>query len=215
MKRVSILEAFCYANEVIKTEIQDTLGKSRDAYCLLALLSDDTKYKLKKLIKSLKQDLGETAWMMPEEALHITLCEIIQSKDYEQDKGILYSEHSFEYENIPTTILKDYKPISVSFNTIEASPQAIIIRGGDNGSFESIRKQLVERLPLPKETKLPPAIIHSTIARFRKEVNVEDVRRIVEKYSINIEEIVREFQLIHLHVTPLLNYDTIHTYRLG
>lgn len=200
---------------MIKTEVQDTLGESRDAYCLLALLSEKTKRELSILLKKLEEDLGEAIWVMPLEALHITLCEIIQSKDYNTNKEELYAKHSDEYENITAKTLKGYEPIGVSFDTIEVSPQAIIVKGTDNGSFESIRKQLVNDLPLPEKTKLPPTIIHSTIARFRESVDVNNVKNIVKQNMIEVEEVVSEFKLIHLHVTPLLEYDTLRTYQLG
>lgn len=180
----------------------------------MALLSTDTQRQLASLLAELSAELGDAAWVMPAEALHITLCEIVQFKDYSQDPQKIYEQHSTEYIHRTADIMAKYDPITISFDLLHVSPQAIIIKGTDNGSFNQIRKEQVDLLPLPAETKMPPDIIHSSIARFVKEVPLEDVERIVKKHSINIQETVSEFKLIHGLVSPLLKYEVIQSYPL-
>lgn len=196
------------------TQITDTIGQPHSAYCLLALLSGNAKNQLKELLQSLQEELGERAYIMPKDTLHITLCEIIQSKEYQENKELLYSRNAPIYENSTEQVLNQFSPVDVVFDEIVVSPQAIIIKGRDNGSFKEIRKQLVEDLPLPAETKQPPAIIHSTIARFLVEMPLDEVRNITKQYTIKLNETVSGFSLIHSNVSPLLAYDTIRAYSL-
>lgn len=197
------------------TQITNTIGQPHSAYCLLALLSDDAKRQLSELFELLQEKLGKNVYIMPEETLHITLCEIIQSKDYSENKEMLYSRNSSNYQNQTEQILAQFSPIEVVFDEVVVSPQAIIIKGRDNGSFEEIRKELVKNLPLPSETKKPPTIIHCTIARFLTEIPIDEVREITKQYSIVLNERVSSFSLIHSNVTPLLAYDTLRRYELN
>lgn len=196
------------------TQIADYIGKSDTAYVLAALLSKDTRQIVGKLLTLLSGEIGEGLYTMPPNALHITLCEIIQPKPYAQDKQRMCETHRVSYEAAPAEILKGVRPIKVHFNKLIVSPQAITIQGQDDGTFEVIRRQLVKQLPLPDETKLPPDIIHSSIARFTKELDLEKIREVVARHSIDCEEIVEEFKLVSNLALPLLRYQTIRTYLL-
>lgn len=197
------------------TQITNTIGQPHSAYCLLALLSDNAKNQLKGLLELLDKELGENIYIMPTETLHITLCEIIQSKNYSENKELLYRQNSSIYKNSTEQVLKQFSPIDVVFDEIIVSPQAIIVKGRDNGSFQEIRKQLTKNLPLPAETKQPPEIIHSTIARFLTEIPLDKVRVITKEYTIKLSEKVNGFSLIHSNITPLLAYDTLKRYELN
>lgn len=196
------------------TQTAHNIGKPDNAYALVALPSEKTALQISQLLIYLSRELGDSIWAVPNNALHITLCEIIQPKEYTSDKQLLYEQHADEYINTTAKILAEFKPIRVTFDTIEVSPQAIIVRGTDDGSFQNIRKELVDRLPLPGETKMPPDIIHSSIARFRKEIPLSDVEKVTKRYSIQVNEEVKEFRLIKNLVTPLLKYETVHAYSL-
>ncbi len=196
------------------TQIADYIGRPTNAYILLALLSHNSQVVVKGLLEELSKEIGDGIWTMPEKALHITLCGIIWAKPYKEDSQVLYETHKNDYENTPAKILKDFQPIKVKFNKIEVSPQAIFIRGNDDGSFNTIRQRLVQDLPLPEDTPLPPDIIHSTIARFTENLDLDRIKQIVDKYAIDCEEVVQEFRLINCLAQPLLPYRTIRTYTL-
>lgn len=197
------------------TQITDNIGKPDNAYAIVSLLSASTNQQVSNLLTQLSSALGEIVWIMPKDALHITLCEIIQAKVYQEVKQVIYDRHSSEYENVTANILRKFDPIRIIFDTIEVSPQAIIIKGNDDGSFQKIRKVLIDMLPLPSETKLPPNIIHISIARFTKEVQLNEIEKIVEKYTISIHETITEFQLVNNLTPPLLSYEVIRTYPLS
>jgi hypothetical protein len=72
----------------------------------------------------------------------------------------------------------------------------------------------MQKLPLPRETKMPPDIIHSTIARFTREVDVDLVRSIVTNFGVNFVETISEFQLLRQTAPHLVNFRVARRYPL-
>jgi len=195
-------------------EINTTIGITEpDNDCIaVALISETGQQQITSLLEKLSERLNGIIWPMPATALHITLCEIIQPKPYVEDKAKLLKNFP-HYERVLEEALT-MPPIPVTFDTIEVSPQAIIVRGRDDGTFNRVREQLAEKLPLPSETKSPPDIIHSTIARYKKEVDVEEVKAVVASMDINFVETISEFQLLRQTAPHLLNYQIARRYPL-
>jgi hypothetical protein len=158
-----------------KTIPAEYIGRPNLGYVLVALPSEKTKARLATLLGELAVELPDVIWRMPPEQLHITLCEIIQPKPYSEDKEKLYNLHKEEYENIPEQILSAMPKFTIALDVIESSPQAIIVRSSNPSSFNLIRSQLVQNMQLPTETRTPPDIIHSSIARYVLEVDLERV----------------------------------------
>lgn len=200
---------------MLTTEINTTIGITDPGNdCItIALLSETGQQQVISLLEEIKKQLGDIIWPMPAKALHITLCEIIEPRPYFESKAKLLKKFP-HYEAVLEEVLT-MPPIPVHFDTIEVSPQAIIIRGRDDGTFNRIREELVEKLPLPNETKSPPDIIHSSIARYTKEVNIEEVKAITDSFRVDFVETVNEFQLLHKTAPHLLNYQIAHRYALS
>jgi hypothetical protein len=196
------------------TRIQNDIGAQDNGCAAVSLLSKSAQEAIMRLQEQLAGQLEGTIWTMPATSLHTTLCEIIQPKPYSQDKQLLYETNHVAYEAVLAEVLSRYKPIDVAFNTIEVSPQAIIVLSDDNGVFNKIRAELVERLPFPEETKKPPDVVHSSIARFTKEVDIEKVKAVAEQFDINFTEIIREFQFMYPIWPHLLHYDVVRRYPL-
>jgi hypothetical protein len=197
------------------TRIQTDIGLKDNGCIVVSLLSAPAQQAIIRLQTALTTQLGDILWTMPAASLHATLCEIIQPKPYSEDKKLLYERNHTEYEIALEEVLSHYEPISVRFDTIEASEQTIIIRGDDGGVFNQIRAELIEKLPFPAETKLPPNIVHSSIARYTEEVDLENVRAIVERLNISFTETIYEFQFMYPIWPHLLHYDVVRRYQLG
>lgn len=183
------------------TQITTNIGAEDNANGVCSLLSPKGQQQVASLLEHVKEELGDVVWCMPLSSLHITVCEIMQAKPYGEDKEVLFQRNQERYKQALRAVLHNVKPISVTFDRVEVSPQAIIIRGNDDHAFDDIRKKLVVALPLPKQTKQPPAIIHSSIARFTKEVDLSVVEAVVAKLSVSFTEVIAEFQLMH-NVSP-------------
>ena len=191
------------------------IGSEDNGCAVVTLLSTVAQQKVKNLQSELLQELNGSIWPMPTSSLHSTLCEIIQPKPYADDKAVMYAAHHDEYEAALVEVLSKYGPIRVVFNKIEASPQAIVIMGDDDGAFNQIRAELLKILPFPVETKLPPDVVHSSIARFIKEVDLQKVQETVARHSILFEEIVTEFQFMYPIWPHLLHYEVVRRYLLA
>lgn len=198
-----------------KTIAADFIEQVRNGYVLLALPSAELQDRINALLVDLAENIGETLWLAPSNSLHITLCEIIQPKAYGEDRGLLYKRHEREYHQLPATVLATVEPIKVHFNTIEVSPQAVIVRGDDAGVFNKIRVGLTDVLPLPPETKRPPDIVHISIARYTEAIPLDPVKKAAQMFTIDFHETVSEFHLVHNLRSPLLDYDILRTYQLA
>lgn len=199
---------------MVTTSITPNIGIQDNAYALVALLSLEARTSVVQLQKTLQAELGDALWLMPPEALHITLLEIIQPKPYSQDKQALFERHREEYLTGTAAVMEKVRPVTAIFNEMVVSPQAVILKTQSGERFNAIRRDLLDKLPLPAETSAPPDIIHTSIARFTQEIDLELVGRAAGKLDIELKETTTEFQLVHNIVPPLLKYKTLQTYLL-
>lgn len=199
---------------MLKTDPADFIGKTNLGYALLAFLSDNARNQVAALLQELSAALPGVLWTMPPEQLHITLCEIVQPKEYSRDKDSLFASFQKKYQNTLVQILSDTPKLTVTFDTIEARPQAIIIKATNSSSLNSIRAKLTARMRLPDETRTPPDITHSSIARYLKEMDLEKVQGVVAAHTMNLREEITEFKLIRNEVLPLQKYEVLGTYLL-
>jgi hypothetical protein len=197
-----------------QTETSEFLKQPIDAYALVAIFSPEAKKVIGELLAKLQKEIGDGLWPMPVDALHITLCEIVEPKPYSQNRQDLFEAHAADYLDKPALAISNIGPVTVNFNKVEASNKAIIIRGEDDGSLNAIRHRLVESMPLPDETKNPPDIIHCSIARFTQNLDFDQIQQIVARHSLDFTEIIKEFLLVNSLVQPLLDYRTMRIYSL-
>ncbi len=192
------------------------IGDDTYAGCaVVTLLSPEARAKIRKLQTKLNEEFGSSLWMMPQTSLHSTLCEIIQPKKYAADTLALYRDNYEQYQAALLKVLSKYGPINVTFNDVAASQHAIVIYGDDGGVFNQIRAELVQTLPFPTETKQPPDAVHSSIARYTKELDLSKVQSAIQKQSILFEEVVSEFQFMYPIQPHLLEFDIVQRYSLS
>jgi hypothetical protein len=191
------------------------VGQKEVGYVLVARLSKAAQAYITSLLHGIDGELPGLLWRMPPKALHSTLCEIFQPKDYGYDKTAAYLQHAQQYEAVVQRILAGLGRITVHFNAIEASPAAIIVRGQDDGSFNRVRTELADGLLLPAGTKRPPDIIHSSIARYADRGDLSRVQEVVKRYPVDFTEEITEFRLERCTVQPLLETETLAVYPLA
>ena len=196
------------------TQIATDIGRKDNANGVCSLLSSKGQRQVIEILKQLNDELGDSVWCMPPSSLHITLCEIMQARAYPEDKEVLFQRNLDRYKHALDTVLNEVGPIEILFDRLEVSPNAIIIRGSDDTALNAIRSRLVELLPLPVETKQPPTIVHSSIARFTKELDLSMVESIVARRHVSFSETITEFQLIHNGSPHMLNYEVVFRHSL-
>lgn len=186
------------------------------AYTIALIASIQLQDQVSVLQDEILSNLGSSVWVTPANGLHATLLEIIQTKDYEEDtKDRLFKKHEQEYRTLPKRIITGFQQQTVLFDTIEASQNAIIIRASDSSFLNSLRKELNESVRLPNETKDPPDITHSTIARFSEEVDLSRVQELIASLEFEHQETVEKFHLVTDLVPPDFNYKTLEVFPLS
>ena len=192
----------------------DFIGRYGLGYAFVAFPSAALAEEVSHIQRALGRVLPHSCWFMPPPTLHLTLCEIIESKVYEQDKEKLYEANKDLYVAGAAQAFSGMPAFSVRFHRIEASADAIIVRGEDGGEFNALRRRLLKQFSLPQETKMPPPIIHSTIARYTQSIPLQAVRQAVKEQRLSIVEPITEFVLLKTTIRPLLEYEVLARYPL-
>lgn len=198
-----------------KTQRHEHTEKNTISYVINSGISDKLARKVEKMQKVLKAEFGDIIWLLPKDALHITLMDwLAPFVDYQGHPDELFDKLKEEYIGVLKTVLQDQKSIQVYFNIVKVSPTTIIIQGKDDGSYAQIRKKFLEKIDLLPGTKFPPGIVHASIARFAGEDDMQKAEEIVPKLSIDLTETVKEFRLVRETKLPMLEYEVLERFKL-
>lgn len=174
-----------------------------------------------ELVQGIQRDLverfGDAIIPMPLQTLHITLLDwLAPLVDYGKDKDALFEEHGAEYDQALLGALQQIppQPIHVHFKEVRASAGAVFIVGEDGGEFAALRQHVLQNVSLLPNTKQPPKIIHSTIARFRSPVTLRSVEDFANSSNIDFVETVGAFRLTREHVIPMQAFTALKMYHI-
>lgn len=196
---------------------QESIEMPALGYMINTLLSEKSSAEVSALQKSISLEYPGMVWTPPKETLHITLMDWpAPLVEYSKDKDGLFEEIFPQYNAILEEILKDLEPININFSEFIVSSSAIAIKGDNQCAkiFNKIREQFLSRVDLLPDTKRPPKIVHTTIARFIGSVAIEDVSNFLAKTPPSIDERVTEFQLVRETKVPMIEYSTLRRYSL-
>ena len=177
--------------------VQHTAPLEVHGYLINVMLSGKAQAAAIELQKELEQSFPSGIWTPPSGSLHITIMDWLSPLvDYGRDKKELFKELGPGYMETLADILKDQGTIEIAFNRIEAFPDAVIIKGQDDGSIQRIREQFRKRCVLLPKTKVQDSdFIHSTICRFKKDLDLEEVKKVVKRSPIKVEQRINEIWL--------------------
>lgn len=187
---------------------QDALG-----YMVNAGIESRVSVQIEELQNAIRGRYGDAVWTAPKDALHITLLDwIAPLVEYEEDKARLFERNRDTYDQALEKVLQGIGVLEVIFNRIMVSPSAIALVADDSAeSFNTIRDGFLKHAQLLPGTKMPPKIVHSTIARFIGDVSIDDS---FEYDELPIEANITEFRLVKETTLPMLGYETIKRYPL-
>ena len=199
-----------------QTIINHDIDRPVEGYVLITTPDAGIQREIAELQSMLNERFGGLVWNTPSSALHITLMDwIAPLVDYGEKKKILFEEIFPSYNATFTEILKDYRSITINFTKVVAAQGAIIVIGQDNGEFNDIRCRFLEKIKLPSNTKQPPAIIHSTIARYQKEADLEPIIDFLAQHPLVFTHQVNHFSLVREDIAPQLKYQLLEKYPLS
>ncbi len=198
-----------------QTIINHDIGRPVIGYMLNATFRAKEQKEIATLQQKIAERFGSSIWITPPATLHITLMDwIAPLVDYGKSKEGLFEELFPAYDAVFTRLLKDFKQIKINFNEVKATPGAIIILGQDNGEFNNIRSRFLEEVQLLPNTKQPPVIIHSTIARYRKEMDLNPIISFLAQHPVMFTYEVSRFRLVRENTAPQLKYQLLKEYPL-
>jgi 2'-5' RNA ligase len=199
-----------------KTVVYHDAGRQATGYMVNTRPDPEHRRQLARLQKRLTRTLGDSLWVTPPETLHITLMDwLAPLVEYRHDKDVLFKELFKTYDHALVDILKNQKPIRVLFDTLKVTPGAVILVGRDEGEFQHIRDQFLRTVSLLPGTKQPPAIIHSTVARFLREQPLQPIIGTIGREELSFVQYVTSFRLVRETVIPQLEHELIKKYRLS
>jgi 2'-5' RNA ligase len=108
------------------------------------------------------------------------------------------------------------KPFDIRFGELVVTDSAIILKGEDDGQLQRIRESIlhdIDAIRLPR-SKRPPVIIHSSIARYTKEMSLEPIREAAAGQMVNFILHVDTFHLIHQLKMNMLESQELKAYHL-
>lgn len=199
-----------------KTIIAAWIGKEKIGYWVGFFLSPENQQKIADLQAQLHKELPGVLWTMPDiTQQHVTLFEIVMCLgEYPENRDAIFERYRSGIVAELEAQLTHQAPITVTLNILEASSATIIVRGTDDGSFRRIRDAISNKHLLPKGTRTPPDIIHSSLARYVKEVDLERVRSVVARHQLKLMQTVTEFEMVKIFRPPM-DYATLEVYGLA
>ena len=198
-----------------KIIIGENINQKAIGYVLNAELSPKNQHAIAKIQKTLSEKLGSAIWNSPPVSLHITLFDwLAPLVDYGRDKTEIFEEIFAHYDRVIADATRGVGTIVVKFDKIRVGPAAIWVEGSDNGQFRKIREEFLSKVDLLPNTKLPPKIIHTTVSRYREEIDLAVVQKVVDEMKCSFVQEISGFRLIKETVDPMLEFETIKTYPL-
>jgi hypothetical protein len=184
-------------------------------FCGVLLLSPENQHKIADLHAQLHRELPGVLWTIPDiTQQHITLFEIVMCLgEYSEDQDAIFERCRMGIDTELRAIAIRQGPIGVTLDRLEASP-ATIIGGTDDVVFNAFGMRSATNIYCPRGQEHPPDIIHSSLARYIKEVTLERVRSIVTRHQLKLTQTVTEFEMVKIFRPPM-DYSALGVYKLA
>lgn len=175
------------------------LDSPADGYIVIAPFSDETKSSLMALQDKITETIPRSALWLPEgDQLHMTFAHIISpDAKYAESTRSLFARVGGAAVSALQAIVPSDLDVPVRFDRIEAFPGSIVVMGSDDGTVQRLRGAFARHFERPEGTRPAPEIIHTTIARFREEIDLDIVRKCIADLSVSLETHLTQLQLIH------------------
>ena len=180
-----------------KTVPHPYLGRQFIGYVVNSDFSEASQDRIAELQQKFRDQFGNALIISSPETLHITLMDwLAPLVDYGRDKDKIFKEIFEEYDRVVEKSVEDIGPIDVRFGTIGVGSEAIFLTGKDEGQYQTIRERFLGQVSLLPNTKMPPKIIHTTIARFSTVMDLQPVRDFATTQLISFDETINNFRLL-------------------
>jgi hypothetical protein len=198
-----------------KTVPHPYLNREYVGYVLNTEFSPENQQIIAELSQKFHSQFSDAIYSPPPEQLHVTLMDwLAPLVDYGRDKDEIFPEIFESYNSALEHALKNVGPIKVTFDEVDVGPEAIFLRGKDRGQYRRIRGSFIGQVALLPNTKQPPRIIHSTIARFLEEIGLQPVKDFAAEQQISITQTIDTFRLLRSTDTMMQDLKVLKLYHL-
>lgn len=178
--------------------------------------SEKFQLHIQKIQTSFRDVFGSSVFLPTEGQVHITLCDLMTTAaTYTPEEWKRFEELREGYTQVIREITESVEPFEVTFDTIELFPPCIILKGKDNGVFQTIRSRFMERVELLGMTKPPPPIIHSTIVAFREPVDLQKTKAFMDEVPLPFQERITGFRLVKETINRHQSYEVLESFPLS
>jgi 2'-5' RNA ligase len=198
------------------TSSNPTYEAACDGFIAVAPLDPAVQQSIAGLQAKLAERFSaEAFWIPTGDQLHITVAHVLSPEvTYDEPAPEIFGRVGQQAMRALDIAVQDRPTDTVVFDTVEAFADAIIVRGHDSGELDAVRQTFVDNFDLPAGTRRPPTIIHSTIARYRKPLNLEEVQEFVSSLAIDSSTDISEIHLVHERQIFMQASDILQTYNL-
>ncbi|MGY1636890.1 hypothetical protein ACI78V_09575 [Geodermatophilus sp. SYSU D00742] len=192
------------------------LFRQVEGYMVNTGLSDRALGEIRRVQRLLSEVAPGLLWMTPPEALHITLLDwIAPLVPYDERRSELFARVRPQFDGCLRPLLESCPPIDVRFQQVVVGTDAIILRGTDDGTFGRIREDFVTGVMLHPQTKRPPRIVHTSIARYREVREIDELSAKADSIPLDLTERITSFRLVRENRIPMIDFDLLGTYQLA
>lgn len=191
------------------------LGQEFIGYVVNTPFRGESQLAIQILQQKFSDQFGEAIYIPEPETLHITLMDwLAPLVDYGRNKDELFGEIYAEYDKTLEESIAGINPITVTFNKIGVGREAIFLIGEDRGQYQAIRNRFLDKVILLPNTKKPPQIIHTTIARYLQPLDLAPIQDFGAAQSIAFQHITDMFRLLRTVDTEMEAKELLKVYGL-
>ena len=194
------------------TKPSSLVGEREIGYFLNALISPKNQLVIQSIQNRFQELLGDGIWIAPAESLHITVGEVLTNTP---DIDRVFQDRHSDYDAHLTEVMNDLPVPHIVFDTLKTGASTLYITGRDQGTIMSLRDQIEDRVKRMEGTAPPPDVIHTSIARYTKAIDREQIEKFIATLPVLFEQTLSDLQLIRQTVAPLIEYEVLKRYRFG
>lgn len=165
-------------------------------------LTKEDNDRLKSTDKAIQERLKDTIYFAPDGSRHITIMNLTSVVEGYENHDIMqfFENNVVLYRNRLKIIVRSLDPFEVRFTHLQVGSGAVILRGQDQGQISVIRGELMD-LPRLSGRVIDSGFIHSTQARYKRQVAVSEVRERLEGISVDIPITIDKIGLVRADVS--------------
>lgn len=165
-------------------------------------LTKEDNDRLSPIDKTIQECLKDIIYFAPDGSRHITIMNLTHVAEGYKDRAVMrfFEENRELYKRRLRSLANRLDPFEVKFTHLQAGAGAVILRGQDQGQIEATRDELMD-LPRLNGRIIDVGFIHSTQARYKKQIAISEVRKRLGDIDVDIPITIDKIGLVRADVS--------------